>query len=668
MVSMVSATHRLFLRTLVAAVAVATSAVCPARAEKGAGQPMAAASPHGVWVFLGMALEKDHPYVISRESAGGGKSAPQGIGEASAPASRDELARRVRLFAPYFDGLPPVDDAEIDRMWKQVQSGKSVEHFLPVNLPVAHLAFGTAYLDTTVRAGAYRYRVEGGGLKSPVETRDVLFPADVRVPSVSGGSGSYDGHHINVRWKLPKGAQAGGLIVTRRVGLRGDFTRYRGPAGFTGSKNGTFAAVSDPGVESGNVYEYTVALVDAFANRGSPSEAVRVETFPANAVPTVVDLKAEDTGEARRVKISWKLTNDAYVRSISLQRGTNFDGPYDVVTNLPPGSTEYVDEVPDANEAVFYRIVVSGVRGDSRPSASIRALTTAGDAPLAPVDVDAAAAPGGVRVSWRGLGPHVVGYYVCRSEGPEGGWTQISSLVPPDTSRMSYTDSTRGTGRAFYYAVRAVGDTYALSPVSDFAAAAPPASHAPETPVNLRCVCEDGRVMLFWDDLSERDPALAGYAVFRRAAGEKEMKRVHGGGFAPKENYWTDSTTVAGGDYDYAVQAMNISKMKSAMSVPLAVHVPEAAPLPVPGSVRVTRVDKGLYVAWSRLDDSRVTGYRLYRTEAGGKRELVASPAAGTTSFVDSGARAGHVYTYALTAVYAGRGESEESAPVTARR
>ncbi len=642
-----------------------------AQSDRGVGQPMAAASPRGVWVFLGPDLATRRAYTVSRISAGAGASAVK-VGEVSAPASREELARRVKRFASCFDGLAAIDSANVDRMWQQVQSGKSVEKFIPVNLPVAHLAFGTAFLDTTVTPGTYRYRIEGGPRGAAVDTRDVRYPVANALPAVAQPTASFDGRRVNVKWALPGGAAASGVVVTRREGLRGDFVRYRGPAGFNAGKDGTFVVVSDAGVEPGTAYEYVAVLVDAFGNRGAASSAARVETFPANSVPTVVDLHAEDAGATHRVRLIWKLAGDAYVRSIALERCATFDGPYAVVATLPPGTGEYVDVVPDANEAMFYRLVITGVNGDSAPSAAVPALTTHGETPLAPVDVRVRATDAGVRVSWRGIGPHIIGYYLYRSDGPHGTWEQISNLVPAmtpaDTARVSAVDTTRDRGTKLYYAVRAVGDTDALSPLSDFDVAPWVASHAPPIPANLRSVIDDGRVMLFWDDVSEREPMLAGYDVFRRAGGGDTWTRVHRGGFAPRANYWTDSTAVAGAEYEYGVQSVDVAGDTSATSVPLAVHVPDTAPLPVPDGVRASRVQTGIYIGWSTPDDTRVTGYRLYRAESGGTPALIASPKAAEHSFVDTDARAGHVYVYTLTAVAAGATEGPSSAPVTIRR
>jgi fibronectin type 3 domain-containing protein len=642
-----------------------------AQSDRGVGQPMAAASPRGVWVFLGPDLATQRAYAVSRSSSDAGASAVK-VGDVSAPASREELARRVQRFAPYFDGLAPVTDAEMDRMWQQVQSGKPLEKFIPVNLPVAHLAFGTAFLDTTVTPGTYRYRVEGGPRGAAVDTRDVRFPVKVTLAAVSGPTASFDGRRVNVRWPLPSAAAAAGMIVTRRVGLRGDFVRYRAAAGFSAGKDGTFVVVSDAGVESGTAYEYVVSLVDAFGNRGAPSSAARVGTFPANAAPTVTELHAEDAGSTHGVRLTWKLTGDAYVRSIALERSAAFDGPYAVVATLAPGTGETVDIVPDANEAVYYRLVIDGVNGESAPSAAVPALSTHGDTPLAPVDVRTEATDAGVRVSWRGIGPHIIGYYVYRSDGPHGTWEQISSMVPAvvpvDTARVSAVDTTRNRGLKLYYAVRAVGDTYALSPLSDFDVAPWVASHAPPIPSNLRSVIDDGKVMLFWDDLSEREPMLAGYDVFRRAGADRPWTRVHRGGFAPRTNYWTDSTAVVGTDYEYGVQSVDVAGDTSTTGVPLAVRVPDAPPLPVPDGVRAARAQGGIYIGWSAPDDTRVTGYRLYRAEPGGTPTRIASPKAAEHSFVDTDARVGHVYVYTLTAVTGGATEGASSTPVTIRR
>jgi fibronectin type 3 domain-containing protein len=656
---------------LAAAALLATARVGVLHAEaadKGGPHAMAAASPRGVWVFLGAAIPKNEPYVVTR--AGGGES----LGKISAPSSRDELARRVLQFAPYFDGLARPNDDDINQLWEYAQSHDDVAHLIVQNIPVAHLALGTAVLDTAAAAAPrgteFRYRIERAG--ATVETRPVTWPSTSTMPApATGGSpgGRFDGTHVQVQWRVPRGTEPAGVIVRRRVAMKGDFARVPVTSGFRAGNDTISVVVRDDHVEPNAVYEYTAVLVDRLANPGAQSAPVRVLTFPAGGVPVVRALHAQGLGDGHRVRLQWELLGQSYVRSIEIERGPTFDGPFERIATLPPDTREFVDVVPAANENTYYRIVTAGA-AETSTSAVVAAMAMEGEVPLPPHRVRAQSAKRGIQVSWEGVGPHIVGYYVYRSTGGRD-WKQVSALVPPDSGVVTFVDTSRVLdGRETYsYAIRAVGDGYALGELSPAASASPPVDYTLSAPVNLRAVPEADRVRLFWDDLQEREPTLAGYAVYRRHGSEKEFEMVYGAAsYSPRINYWTDSTVTAGETYEYAVGAIDVHGVQSAMSAPLAVRVPAAPSIAAPSGVRAVVTSEGIHVSWASILDDRVAGYRIYRRAPGEQAAVVARPGRDEVAWTDRTARKGTTYVYVVTAIGSDGSEGAPSDPVSAYR
>ncbi|HKI82718.1 MAG TPA: hypothetical protein VKA63_00155, partial [Candidatus Krumholzibacteria bacterium] len=223
---------------------------------------------------------------------------------------------------------------------------------------------------------------------------------------------------------------------------------------------------------------------------------------------------------------------------------------------------------------------------------------------------------------------------------------------------------------SYLYAVRSVGDGYALSELSESVSARPPADYSLSTPLNLRAKVGADRVQLFWDVSLDRDPTLAGYAVFRRDLPDGKFSPVlTSRTYAPRQNYGTDSTVTTGASYEYAVQAVDVNGMKSALSTPLRVQIPElGSSLPAPSGVRAGATTKGIQLSWSRVLDESVVGYRIYRHAAGEKAELVAELKSDSGSWIDTQANRGTTYVYSITAVDGKGSESSSSEPVSAYR
>jgi fibronectin type 3 domain-containing protein len=662
-------------RKFISAIAVLLFTLGALRAQAQDAAPkqphaMAVASPGGIWIFLGSAIPKDEAYQVFYDTGD-----QKQLAISSAPASREELAQRIRHFASYFRGLAPVDSGGIDRLWEYLQSHDEVTELPAQNIPLSHLALGTAVLDTTATDAkdgtGFRYRIQLGS--SSEETNRVTWPAQSTLPApkrVKSAEVSFDGARVHLRWSIPADAKPAGVLIRRRNKMQGDFAPISVISGFHAQGDSVYAVGRDDQVVRNSVYEYTASLVDHFANPGPPSEPVTVSTFPAGSVPAVASLHAVALGENHQVRLEWKLVGQSYLRSIEIERSAEFDGPFRRIATLSPEAREYVDVIPTANENAYYRIITSGA-DETAMSAVVAAMATQGEIPLPPQSVRAESSNEGIQILWRGVGPHILGYYVYRASAGAD-WQQISSLVAPDSALVSYADTSQSLdGRTSYsYAVRSVSDAYALSELSESASARPPANYTISTPLHLRAKVEADRVQLFWDLSLDRDPTVAGYAVFRRDLPDGQFSPVFASkSYAPRQNYGTDSTVTAGASYEYAVQAIDVNGIKSALSTPLSVQVPElGSSLPSPSGVRAMAVAEGIRVSWSRVLDERVVGYRIYRHAAGEKAKVIAESKGAAESWMDSEAKRGTTYLYSMTAVDAAGSESSPSEPVAAYR
>ena len=638
--------------------------VCATDARDTSGG-LAVATPRGVWVHLGEALPKEAPYVVSR-AVGDGDFVP--LARVTAPADVDVAAARALLYGRLLPGLPPADPAMADRIWTYVADHDDATALAELNVPAAHLIAGTAYLDTTVVDSAtYRYRIEHDG--AVTTTRPTDFPAaastlavgEVVLADAAGGQAA-------VTWRLPDGSEPGGLLVTRRAARKGDFTPCDVTAGFYVEADTAYATLSDPTVQPSALYEYRVTLVDRFANPGPISAPVAVTTFGEAGAPVVTGFSAEDLGD-HRVRLRWTSTDRGYRAAVTLYRSDTFDGPFTRLVTLPPGTGEYVDTVPTTGENAYYRIGIEGAV-ETALSATVAAMSRSAAAPLPPQALHAERAGAGVRLTWEGVGPDLLGYLVERARGADEIWRQVSEQVPADTTQIAWTDTTGGlTGReAFRYRVRTVGIGGAVGDPSRVVAIVPAPEFVLPAPTGLRAVADPDGIRLFWDDLSLTEPTLAGYDVYRRTADEPRFQPIRTGGFAPRLNHWLDADAIPGVVYTYAVTMRDLEGRESPRSPQLTLTVPALTELPAPASVRIVAVEDGLTVSWGEVLDARVASYRVYRHAAEATPQAVQTVGRDVLSWTDGAARAGTTYVYSVTAVDSTGNESAPSAPTAGRR
>jgi len=257
--------------------------------DEASKQPhaMAIASPKGIWIFLGPSIPKSEAYQVFRASGD-----PKPLARSSAPSSREELANRIRHYAPYFKGLAPVDSSGIDRLWNYLQTHDEVTELPAWNIPVSHLALGTAVLDTTATAAKddtnFRYRIQLGSATE--ETNRATWPAHSSLPApkrLKGAQESFDGSRVHLQWLVPVDAEPAGILIRRRNKMQGEFEPISAISGFHALRSSVYAVGRDDQVVRNSVYEYTASLVDYFANPGPPSQPITVSTFPTGSVPTV---------------------------------------------------------------------------------------------------------------------------------------------------------------------------------------------------------------------------------------------------------------------------------------------------------------------------------------------------------------------------------------------
>ncbi len=251
----------------------------------------------------------------------------------------------------------------------------------------------------------------------------------------------------------------------------------------------------------------------------------------------------------------------------------------------------------------------------------------------------------GVRVTWsRSSG--AAGYYVYRKS--TGNWQRVA--VIRNSATTSYTDTTAVSGTDYRYTVRAVSG----SVLSGYSSSGIAIRYL-QTPTltQLETVESGGSatgLRIYWRAVS----GASNYRVYRRLPGGS-WTRV---GQTSGTNY-TDTTARSGQAYSYTVRAQSASGMSFYDTAGLT-----ATWLTMPVVQKAANVSGGVRVTWSASSGS-LSGYWIYRKEAGKGWQKVGTVSSSQTSYTDTGVTSGKTYYYTVRAY---RGASVSSYDHTGRQ
>lgn len=645
---------------------------------------IAFAGAAGVYVWTGTAASRAHPvdgivaFRVERRRPGSGDW--QRMTEVHAVESARDL------FAP----LDSVTRAAVrralrartdDAAWDSIVRHPGADALAPIiGDERIRLGLGIYALDRNVRTGeTWEYRVTaldaGGRSGRQVVGVPVAFPAKTLPTPVTTISVQGRANGADLVWYITPGhPQAKSLEVWRRRGQTGPFGLVDSILTLLRAGDSLQALYADRALRSGETYQYYVVPRDAFANRGPASDTVTVYAVAFETTP-LPDSLAVTSDDALGLVVSWRFGGSARARTIRVFRGPGQDGPWRQVAEVPAASGKWADPQAEAMQVYYYRLQVTGLRGEeSPPTASVFGVYRSTRVPAPPngVRIDAGSGRRGVRVLWiASADPDVAGYVVSRSNHlPDSitADTPVSTASPLLGSRDSTfvdTSSAVAAGREYAFLVQAVSRSGVRSAYSEPAYYAPPAVDSLPAPNGVEATVYGSRIRLSWEDMTTIEFSVAGYVVLRRA-GPGPTDTLTRTPLDKFENRFLDSTATPGRAYEYTVVSVSADGRRSAASFPARAEVPVARP-PAPTGLRVFSSDSGLVVAFDQVYGWGAATVRVYRSAGSAPAERVAEVPVTALRYLDRAARPGVRYFYALTLV-AGVAESERSLEVSGRR
>lgn len=493
----------------------------------------------------------------------------------------------------------------------------------------------TSHTDATAQPDrVYLYRVRaynsgGASLPSVGATRATppATPTGLSVTNLAAGS-------LTLTWNDTSSTETG-FRLERKIG-EGVFELLIE----LGANTTTY---SDTTLTSNSSYSYRVR---AFGPGGDSAWSNVAGTSTAPQPPSALQAVGLST---TTIRVTWTDANSTAV-SHRVEWAATADGPFVLLTQANPGTTEVTHTGRSANTTYHYRVRAMGVTGDSAFTGPAAGLTY----PDAPAALQVAPmGPGQLRVSWVNANPSPAAHRVYRSD--DGGSTFTPrQLVPAGTSQ--WDDASLQPNTTYHYRVaasNATGDSSVSSPVSGLT--------LPAAPTGLQVAgLSQTRVRVQWTDAN---PIPAQHRVERSSDGGTSF--IQFATVAAGTSQWEQDGLTAGSTYLYRVRAFNASGPSPYAGPTSGGSLP--APPPAPANLQASfagpsRVD----LKWSDTA-SNETGFQIERRTPSTQFALLDTVAANATGYSDLTVGAEATYLYRVRAVNTG-GPSAYTPEATATR
>jgi fibronectin type 3 domain-containing protein len=485
----------------------------------------------------------------------------------------------------------------------------------------------TAYIDTSAVIGAlYSYRIRSVGAPSG-NVSEYVTDAGHRGLIAPSNLSATDGtltDRVRVAWTQVPGAT--GYKV-----LRG--TSAESLAQVATRSGATATTFDDTGAPSGVTLFYAVRAVTGAGD----TELSQVDTgYRGIAAPA--NVQASDGTSAAQVNVTWGAVAGA--TGYRVLRAVGSGTPIEVGSVSGGSTLSFADAFSDAGSSPQYGQVYSyRVQALSAAGPGASSAANAGHLKLlAPTGVSATdgTSGSGVVVTWA-ASPGATGYRVLRAEG-----SAAPAQIGTTTVALTFTDATAVPGRVYSYTARATGNP--SGNISD-PSAADTGYRGLGAPVNVQA--SDGtsaaHVAVTWTAAT----GATGYEVLRAAV--SGTPTVVGSSATTAFN---DTTASASTVYQYSVRSTGPAGVAASIaSASNAGHLRMAAPVGVVAADGT--VAGGVTVTWTASPGA--TDYQVFRA-VGTATPTQVGTSAGATSYTDSTAVIGTLYSYRIRSVGAPSG------------
>ena len=355
----------------------------------------------------------------------------------------------------------------------------------------------------------------------------------------------------------------------------------------------------------------------------------------AKSAPTAPVVKLGNSASSGKPMLTWNAVEGA--TSYRIYRSTSRGSGYSLLGTTT--ATSYTNTGAKAGTTYYYRVKACNDAGLSPysniVSGQVKSVTPKPSAPV--VKIGHSASSGKPMLTWNAVSG-ATSYKVYRATSQNGTYSLLGTVTA-----TSYTNTGAKAGTTYYYKVKAVnsaGESAYSNVVS---------GRATVTTLTMGHSSTSGKPMLTWKAVS----GAASYRVYRATAKNGAYSVIN----TTKALTYTNTGAALGTTYYYKVEALNAAGKSMGFS---AIVEGKVAPVLAVGYSSVSGKPQ---LTWKAIPGA--TEYQVYRStqQNSGYSKINTTT---STSYVNTGAKAGTTYYYRIVAVK-GTAASDFSNIVSAR-
>ena len=347
----------------------------------------------------------------------------------------------------------------------------------------------------------------------------------------------------------------------------------------------------------------------------------------AQSAPTAPVVRIGNSATSGKPMLTWNAVYGA--TSYRIYRSTSRGSGYSLLGTTT--ATSYTNTGAKAGTTYYYRVKACNDAGLSPYSNIVSGqVKTVTPKPAAPVvKIGHSAASGKPMLTWNAVSG-ATSYKVYRATSQNGTYSLLGTVTA-----TSYTNTGAKAGVTYYYKVKAVnsaGESAYSNIVSGQSKAVTPKPAAPV--VKIGHSASSGKPMLTWNAVD----GAASYKVYRATAKNGAYSVIN----TTKALTYTNTGAALGTTYYYKVEALNASGKSMGFS---AIVEGKVAPVLAVGYSSVSGKPQ---LTWKAVPGA--TEYQVYRStqQNSGYAKINTTT---STSYVNTGAKAGTTYYYRIVAV-----------------
>ena len=407
------------------------------------------------------------------------------------------------------------------------------------------------------------------------------------------------------------------------------------------SKSGTYSLLgtvtttsyTNTGAKEGTTYYYKVKAANG-AGESAYSNVVsgKVVVTPKPAAPVV---KIGHSATSGKPVLTWNAVSGA--ASYKVYRATSQSGTYSLLGTVT--ATSYTNTGAKAGVTYYYKVKAVNSAGESAysnvVSGKVKSVTPKPSAPV--VKIGNSSTSGKPMLTWNAVSG-ATSYKVYRATSQNGTYSLLGTVTA-----TSYTNTGAKAGVTYYYKVKAVnsaGESAYSNVVS---------GRATVTTLTMGHSSTSGKPQLTWKAVS----GATSYKVYRATAKNGAYTVIN----TTKALTYTNTGAALGTTYYYKVEALNAAGKSMGFS---AIVEGKVAPVLAVGYSSVSGKPQ---LTWKAVPGA--TEYQVYRSTQRNSGYAKINTTT-STSYVNTGAKAGTTYYYRIVAVK-GTAASDFSNIVSAR-